>query len=172
MERKTDRYAPRHMSLNKICPECGAEYLQHIEKCADCGSALLLPEEYEKAQEERKRTAGKAVEDRAVVTEGDLDWLRELRVVLIDSGIPCTIHSEDCGAGCCGGTCRLVVSPDDLQRAKERVEEYFMEVDPELRTSNEMIREGKCPACGSPVADGARECPDCGLLLIVEEEEE
>jgi uncharacterized Zn finger protein (UPF0148 family) len=160
------------MNRSRICPECGTEYLQHIEKCADCGSVLLSAEEYEKAREEKKRTAGKTVEDRAVVREGELDWLTELREVLVDSGIPCAVQSDDCGKGCCGGTCRLVVLPDDLQRARERIEEYFMEVDPELRTSHELIREGKCPACGLPVPEGAKECPDCGLLLVVEEEEE
>jgi peptidyl-tRNA hydrolase len=162
------------MNLNKICPYCDTEYLPHIEKCTDCGAVLLRHEEYGKAQEEKKRTAEKTVEDRAVVREGDLDWLTELRAVLIDTGIPSTIHSDaGCGKGCCGDTCRLVVSPADLERAQESIEEYFMEVNPELRASNELLREGKCPACGAPVGTGARECPDCGLpLLIVEEEED
>jgi ferredoxin len=159
------------MNRNKICPECETEYLPNIGQCADCGAVLLFPEEHRKAEEARKRTAEKTVDDRVVVREGDLDWLSELRTVLIDAGIPSMIHSDDCGKGCCGGTCRLIVSPGDLERAQERIEEYFMEVDPELRASNELIREGKCPACGSSVGAGARECPDCGLpLLIVEEE--
>jgi uncharacterized OB-fold protein len=162
------------MNPNKICPQCGTEYLPHIEKCADCDAVLLLPEEYRRKQEERKRTGEKTVEEKAVVREGDLDWLSELRVVLIEAGIPCAIRSDDdCGKGCCGGTCRLVVSPDDRERAQERIEEYFMEINPELRASNELLEGGKCPACGSPVAADARECPDCGLpLLIVEEGEE
>jgi uncharacterized OB-fold protein len=161
------------MNPNRICPRCATEYLPHIEKCADCGAVLLLHEEYGKAQEEKKRTGEKTVEDRAVVREGDLDWLSELRTVLIDAGIPSAIHSDSgCGKSCCGDKCRLVVSPADLERAQERIEEYFMEVNPELRVSNELLREGKCPACGSPAGADARDCPDCGLPLIVEEEEE
>jgi hypothetical protein len=131
-----------------------------------------MPEEYRKAQEERRRTEAKILANTVVVREGDLDWMSELRAVLIDAGIPCTVHSDaGCRKGCCGAACRLVVSSEDLERARERIEEYYMEVSPELRASNELIKNGKCPACGSPVGPDDQECRDCGLpLLIVEEE--
>jgi ssDNA-binding Zn-finger/Zn-ribbon topoisomerase 1 len=160
------------MNLNKICPDCEAEYLPHIEKCADCGAGLLTFEEHRKAQEEKKRIMEKIVENTVVVREGDLNWMSELRAVLIEDGIPCTVHSDaGCKKGCCGTACRLLVSSEDLERARERIEEYYMEVSPELRASRELISEGKCPACGSPVAADDQECRDCGLpLLIVEEE--
>lgn len=160
------------MNLNKICPHCESEYLPHIEKCADCGVVLLLPEEFRKAQEEKKRIEKKALENTVVVREGDLGWMTELRAVLIDAGIPCAVHSDaGCKKGCCGTACRLLVSRDDLERARERIEEYYMEVSPEFRASKELISEGKCPACGSPVATDEQECPDCGLpLLIIDEE--
>ncbi len=162
------------MTRNRICPQCEAEYLPHIEKCADCGAVLIFPEELREAKEEKKRLGEKTAENVAVVREGDLDWLGELRAVLIDAGIPAAVSSAaGCKKGCCGGgTHWLAVAPDDLQRAQERIEEYFMEINPELRASNELIREGKCPACGSPVAAGARECQDCGLQLLIIEEEE
>jgi rRNA maturation endonuclease Nob1 len=162
------------MNRNRICPQCETEYLPHIEKCADCGAVLLLPEELKRAREERERIREKIVENTAVVREGDLDWLSELRAVLIDAGIPGSVRAAaGCSKGCCGGTHWLVVSSGDLQRAQERIEEYLMEINPELRASNELRREGKCPACGSPVGADERECHDCGLpLLIVEEEEE
>ncbi|MDD1749697.1 MAG: hypothetical protein LUO89_07455 [Methanothrix sp.] len=161
------------MNRNKICPQCETEYLPHIEKCADCGAVLLLPEEYINAKEEKKRLGEKAVENRAVVREGDLKWLSELRAVLIDAGIASAVQSDaGCKKGCCGATCRLVVSSGDLERAQERIEEYFMEMHPEIRASNELVSEGKCPACGSPVGTGATECPDCGLTLVFIEEEE
>jgi hypothetical protein len=162
------------MSQNKICPECLAEYVPHMEKCADCGAVLLLPEELRRAQEERQRLREKAVENISVVREGDLDRLSELRAVLVDAGIAASVQAAaDCGRGCCGGTHRLVVSSDDLDRAQESIEEYFMEGNPELRASKELLGAGKCPACGSPVGEQARECPDCGLpLVIVDDEEE
>lgn len=161
------------MNLNKICPDCEAEYFPHIERCADCGALLLTIEEHKKAMEEKKRIAAQTVRNAVVVREGELDWMTELKAALIDSGVPCAIHVDTgCRKGCCGDKCRLMVSPEDLERARETIEEYYMEVSPEFRDSKEMISEGKCPACGSFVGTDERECHDCGLpLLIVEEEE-
>jgi hypothetical protein len=156
------------MNRNKICPDCEIEYLPHIEKCADCGAVLLSHEEHRQAQEEKKRLMAKAVENAAVVRDGDLKWLGKLYNVLIDAGIPCTVISDaGCSKGSCGNKCRLMVSAEDIERARERVEEYYMEIDPELRAANELISQGKCPACGSPVAAGDKECSDCGLTLVI-----
>ncbi|MGO9018142.1 MAG: hypothetical protein ACLQVJ_07295 [Syntrophobacteraceae bacterium] len=46
-----------------------------------------------------------------------------------------------------------------------------MEMHPEIRASHELAREGKCPACSFPVGPGDRECSDCGLPLVIIEEE-
>ncbi len=160
------------MNMNKICPNCRTEYFPNIEKCADCGAILLLPHEYEKLQAERRLTAEKALEDEVVVRQGDLRWLSELREVLIDSGIPCAVKTDTgCTRSRCGDKCGLVVSSADAEKARVRIEEYFMEIHPEMRVSKELISEGKCPACGSPVGPDARECPDCGLPLIIVEED-
>ncbi len=160
------------MNRNKLCPDCLTEYLHHVQKCADCGADLLLPEEHRKAQEEKKRIAEKVVENSVIVREGDFAWLSELRSVLIAAGIPCTVHAEaGCKKGCCGDTCRLVVSSGDVERAQERIEEYFAALHPEVCASNALIESGKCPACGAPVDTDALTCRDCGLpLLIIEEE--
>jgi len=120
-----------------ICPDCGTEYLAHIEQCADCGAVLLLPEEHKKAQEEKKRLMEKTIENEVVVREGDLNWLSELYAVLIDAGISCTVRSEaGCKKSCRCNKCRLVVSSEDFDRAQERIEKYFMEMHPEIRASN------------------------------------
>ena len=160
------------MNRNKICPHCETEYLPHIDKCADCSAILILHEEHRRAQEERKRLMAQAIENSVVVRKGDLKWLGELRTVLIDTGIPCAIIS-DCAynKSCCGDTCQLLVSAEDLERAQERIEKYFIEIYPEIQTSNELINQGKCPACGSPVGDTDNQCSDCGLMLVVVEEE-
>lgn len=160
------------MSLNKICPECGAEYLPHIEKCTDCGVVVLSPEECSKAQEQRKRAEETAVDESVKVMEGDLSWMSELRTVLLDAGIPCKLHSDvACRKGCCGDTVQLKVAPEDLERAQQSIEEYLMELDPDLKIVKEMLGKGKCPACGASIGNDDRECPDCGLPLIIVEEE-
>lgn len=160
------------MSQNKICPDCTAEYYPQIEKCADCGTRLLFPEEHRAALEKRKRTEEQEVNNAVAVREGDLNWMSELKAVLLDAGIPCRLHTDSgCRKGCCSDTWRLKVSPQDLERAQECIEEYLMELDPEFRTARELLGEGKCPACGTPVAPEVSTCPDCGLpLLIVEED--
>jgi len=161
------------MNRNKICPECEVEYLPHIEKCADCGAVLLLHEEHRQAQEEKKRLMAKAVENAVAVREGELKWLGELYNALIGSGIPCTIVSNlGCNKGRCADKCKLIVSKEDVEKAEERIAEYYRELHPELRESHELLSQGKCPACGSPVGDGDTECSDCGLTLLLIEEED
>ncbi|MCK7513085.1 MAG: hypothetical protein MZV70_59735 [Desulfobacterales bacterium] len=40
-----------------------------------------------------------------------------------------------------------------MERAqRQRIEEYFAEMHPEIRASQNLLGEGKCPACGSPSA--------------------
>ncbi len=159
------------MSEIKICPDCGTEYFAHIENCADCGAALLLPEQNRKAQEEKMRCMEKIVENPLVVREGDLKWINELYHVLIDSSIPCVIHVDTaCKKGCRGNECQLLVSSKDAEKARERIEEHYMKIHPEIRSSKEMMSQGKCPACGSPVGSDTVECPDCGLALFIIEE--
>lgn len=160
------------MNRNKICFDCGVEYLPHVEKCADCGAVLMLHEEYEKALGEKERLRGQTVDSAVAVREGDLSWMSELRSVLIDSGIPCTVRTESVCRKGCRDRYYLFVSRDDAERAQQRIEEYFAEMHPEIRASQDLLGEGKCPACGSPVGDKDRACPDCGLMLVIEEEEE
>jgi hypothetical protein len=160
------------MNLNKICPDCECEYLPAIHKCADCGTILLFHEEHMRKQEEQKRLMEKAIENAVVVREGDLKWLGELYNVLIKSGIACSVRSGDC----CKKSCRndnyqLLVESENVEKALERIEDYFAEMHPEIQASRELVDQGKCPACGSSVGVNARECSDCGLpLLIIEEE--
>ena len=160
------------MNSNKVCPECETEYLPQIEKCADCGAILLLHEEYLMAQEKKRDLAEQSIKNGVVVREGDLKWMDELYNVLINSNIPCTVISDaGCKKSCCGDKCKLVAATEDVERAQERIEEYFMEMHPEILASNELVSQGKCPACGSPVSDSDTECPDCGLMLIIIEED-
>ena len=156
------------MKQIKICPDCDTEYFPHVEKCADCGTELLIPEDNMKVQNQRQQCKDKALENPVIVREGDLKWMDELFNVLIDSHIPCMVTSDaGCNKSCCGGTYQLLVSAEDGEKAKERIEEYYAEIDPELKASNEMMSQGKCPACGHSFAPDTTDCPDCGLTLMI-----
>lgn len=152
----------------KVCPDCLYEYYSHVENCAECGAVLISLEEHEERQAERKRCMEAVLEEPVAVRQGEMDWMEELFNVLIDSGIPCRVHVETgCRKGCSGHTCRLMVSRRDAESAHGRIEEYFAELHPEARASQERISQGKCPACGSAVNQRAVECSDCGLTLLI-----
>ena len=153
----------------KICPDCACEYHPHVEQCVDCGASLISLEEDARRREERRRLLEQPLDNPVVVREGDVKWMGELHEMLIASGFPCRMYADPgCQKGCCGNTCQLLVSRGDVERAHERIEEYFAEVHPEARASQEMIGQGKCPACGSSVGSAA-ECSDCGLTLFIAE---
>jgi len=142
----------------------------HVEKCADCGAALLLPEEFRKVQEERKRVEETTLANMVVVREGDMDWLRELREVLIDAGIPCAVQSD---AGCKKAVAGLRAgwwSPQmTLERARGSNREYYMEVSPEFRHFERIAQRRKVSGlrfiCGHWAIESARiaGCP-CSSL--------
>lgn len=156
------------MTEMKICPQCAYDYYPHVEKCAKCGVVLVSLEEHARMQEDKRRLAEQALEDPVAVREGDVRWMEELLQALTAAGIPCRLHADPgCATGCRGNTCKLLVSRRDAPRAHERCEEYFSEVHPEARASQEMMSQGKCPACGSNLDPAAAECPDCGLTLLI-----
>jgi hypothetical protein len=158
------------MAEMKICPKCLYEYYPLIETCANCGGGLLFSEEHARQEEEKRRCMEKDLADPVVVREGDLTWIDELCKVLIASGITCRVLTEDgCGKSCRGPACRLVVSRENAMKAHERIEEYFAEVHPEAKASQELMEQGKCPACGSDTGPSDTECRDCGLTLLIVE---
>jgi len=160
------------MNRNKICPECETEYLPAIVSCADCGARLLLYEEYQNLRDKRTRLAEQSVQNSTVVRKGDLNWMEELRGVLVDSVIPCAIGlGDDCNKRSCSSEWLLLVDKAVAESAQARIEDYFAEIYPEMKASNELANQGKCPACGYSLKEGAAECPDCGLRLVVDEDE-
>lgn len=161
------------MAHIKICPECSTEYFAHIETCADCGAVLLTPEELKKVEEEKKRCMEKIIKDPVAVREGDLPWIDQLYDILIDAGISCMVTADTgCKKGCCGHPYQLLVSSGDAEAASARIEDHFRNIHPELESSQNMLSQGNCPACTSPVEPGALECPDCGLTLLIIEQKD
>ena len=103
------------------------------------------------------------------VKEGDQDWIKELADMLTENDIPSSITLvPGCSAGTCGCKFILLVAKKNVQAAHDSIEEYYMTVHPELRESKEWADQDRCPACGHHVGKDAKECSDCGLLLIIE----
>lgn len=155
------------MADTKICPDCSCDYLAHVESCLDCGTPLLSREEHRRRQEERQRLREAALEEAVSLRQGELQWLEELHAVLLDSRISSKILADpNCGKGC-RPVWHLLVSRRDAERAHHRLEEYFSEIHPEARETQERMSQGQCPACGTSVSPDTAECPDCGLVLLV-----
>lgn len=153
----------------KICPECNVEYFARVAVCADCGVSLLFPEQVEKQRAERAEMLDQTAGNLVSVREGDKNWLHELQQELLASGIPCRLSlAPGCRAGECGATFHLLVAADHREEATRAIEKYYRETHPEILESESMAAEGKCPACGHPAGPEARECPDCGLVLLMD----
>jgi uncharacterized OB-fold protein len=153
----------------KLCPECGAEYFASITECADCEVVLMTLEQIKHAGLVETSLSDASASE-VIIREGEKEWIQELHHVLLDSGISCRISLPDCTAEACGTTHHLLASEEDAAAATVRIENYYREIHPEISASETLAAEGKCPACGHHAGHDAKECPDCGLILLVEEE--
>lgn len=105
-----------------------------------------------------------------VIKEEGQEWIRELSHMLSEEGISSRIAlAPGCSAGQCGCQFHLLVNKKDVQAAIVSIDEYYMELHPEIRESQEWADQGRCPACGHHVGTDTTECPDCGLQFIIEE---
>ncbi len=159
------------MSQDKLCPECNAEYLPHIVECPACDVPLVLPEELEETQERRQQFAEEEIKNAVAIKEGGKGWILELQDVLLNNGFSCNITlSQNCSPGQCDESFLLIVQEESAESAVNCIAEYIHNVHPEIKESEELAAQGKCPACGSETGADATECPDCGLLLMIEGE--
>ncbi|MDR4509284.1 MAG: hypothetical protein MRJ65_13835 [Candidatus Brocadiaceae bacterium] len=111
-----------------------------------------------------------AHEEWVVIKEDMKDWIQELSHMLSENDICSRITlAPGCNTGKCGSKFILLVTKKDVHAALAHIEEYYMELHPEIRESQEWVAQGRCPACGCHVGADARECSDCGLLFIIEE---
>ena len=79
----------------KICSKCGGEYSVEAQACADCGGALVFPQDYEKHYEA-------PVEEEAfvLVREAPFGYLKELLEHLTKKGVCSGIrfHTQEEGS--------------------------------------------------------------------------
>lgn len=101
------------------------------------------------------------------IDSGPMTRLRELSNVLTSSGIQSSIVAGP--PGMCSTDKALVVRAEEADKATDVVREYWKRVHPELAEALDNADAGLCPACGHSVGTDAKECSDCGLMLVIEE---
>ncbi len=150
----------------KICAKCGAEYSPQALMCADCGGALVWPHQYE------ERFVPLAdEEERVLIREGSMRYLKELRGHLEKDGIRSDIRFHGEIPGACPTTkprFGLYVPVEDEAAAKEVDRRHWIQGAPEHASSfkyEEQELKGVCPACSHTLPEKAAECPECGLVM-------
>ncbi len=156
----------------KICPDCRAEYFGHVESCAECEVELVmsLDAAHDEAMHTEETGAG---EGNVLLEQGGLGTITELVEALKTAGIPFQAGEME-GASektCSDGSCEpekvygIVVPQSSKEAATAALDNYWESMDPEMKTANERMLKGHCPACGFN-ASGLTECPECGLNLV------
>jgi hypothetical protein len=78
----------------KICPKCGEEYSQEAITCAECGAALVFPQQYDSPAEPPDQ--GEPV---VLIRQGTASYLRELAELLHKKGIRTDVRFHGCEPG-------------------------------------------------------------------------
>jgi len=142
-----------------------------VTECADCEVELMSPEQIKQKNKRAETSLSLPDASEVIVREGEKEWIQELHHVLLESGISCRVSLDTgCASGTCETTHHLIVTKEDAAAAAIRIEDYYREMHPEISESETLAAEGKCPACGHPVGHDAKQCPDCELILLLEDE--
>jgi hypothetical protein len=162
------------MSLVKICPRCGEEYVLTVVTCVECGVALgtEAPTGDEAGPEELPDLASLVA-----VRHAEVSWIEGLAHALAEAGIPSRVELpgpddvrrvQDQGMGAL--RCTLFVRPEDAEEAA-RVDATFARAQvPDLpdEVDAAWAESESCPGCGTSLPADASECPECGLAFASE----
>lgn len=165
----------------KVCPVCGGEYRPDATACADCGSALVFPDEDE------EEGAGAGEQETEAWRETDPDLVESFPYAGTLYELP---PSDDLVCVCCrtvrqvqrlsleldrvqvphrldpapfgdrSVNCLYVLPPDGDRAAA--MDDALWSVPLEGSDPAEL---STCPACGKAYPPGARECNGCGLVV-------
>ncbi len=157
----------------KVCPSCREEYTLVMERCADCDTALVSPDQIPSDDDGAAETFPE-LSELVYLRVAPLPWIRALSSGLEQAGVahrvepgrladppegqrPETFGNVDLFA--------LYVLPADEESARELDDRIALQV---LPAEGEDLVEGEddeCPACGSRLSAAATSCSDCGLGL-------
>lgn len=168
----------------KVCRECGEEYRPEILRCADCGGELEARLEEERAAWPEPAGGGPAPPAEDWRPAGDyqpIAWsphpseLTGLADRLLEAGIPFYLRPRE-GVGRASAY-EIRVREEEREAALELLEAAGPSPAPESVDAG-LTHTGSaspsrasgatrpcCPACGHSLAEGAAECPECGLAV-------
>jgi putative signal transducing protein len=105
------------------CPDCKSEYVEGVEKCPTCGTALLpgtAPEDNSKP-EEFSTVCVRTFRGPTAAMEADV-----ARKVLEEEGVPCILPGESAPESYPGvNLIQLMVREEDADEAAEILKDYF-----------------------------------------------
>ena len=158
----------------KVCPDGHGEFQNWVERCPDCGATLQLAKDGAAPPPPRAANELPPAHELRCIERGDPRALHEIAAQLQDAGLSCRIEpyppdqpirlSGPRGSGVTT-TFGLYVRPADADEATRLRTEQLRRSLPEaaghaLAAGTEL---SDCPACGEPLAEGARACDACGL---------
>lgn len=165
----------------KVCPECGGEYRPEIERCADCGVALVDPSEIEAAEDEVSDDE-EPFDDGKNVRDEDL-YEAELAALTFPEPPRHELPPSDdlvclyCGhfsflgelsAALDGARIAHRLERGPYERLKTRACLYLRPMDCDaaerlMRETGGEASDDACPSCGATISRGAAACAACGL---------
>ena len=153
----------------QVCPSCEDEFTLAVFECPKCGVALVSPDMIAPAPEPGDFPEVDALK---CVRVGPLPWTRAISTALTEAGIAHRVEPDSrreaeggvdperfAGAALYG----TWVLPEDLASAQTVDTEIFAVFEAEAAPVS--AGSEACPACESPLAADALECPDCGLVF-------
>ena len=153
----------------QICPKCGTEYQAEVVMCADC----QIPFNEDCLEADENQLILPADAEVVPVARGAAAAITSIVGILIDHNIPYRIDSastEMAGSSEMVGEMVLVVQESEFDNFHEILDRLKFEEFPELKDADESLIAGLCPACNAETGD-ENICPDCGLPLIIDEED-
>lgn len=158
----------------KVCPECRVEHVRSATRCIDCDVELVEPGALPEEAEEEEPADLPPASELTCVRVAPLPWIRSLSDALEQQGVAHRVEGatpEDAPEGQSAavfGDARLFglyVPEPDAGAARELDSRIAALVLPDGAAPLEEGEEEICPACSTPLAADAVECPDCGLVL-------
>jgi hypothetical protein len=161
------------VSVHRICPGCGEEYVATAQTCVECG--VPLGDEAPAAPAALAELPPLA--SLVAVRNAEVSWIDGLAQALAEAGIASRVELPEQddrrvqGRGMGAVRCTLYVRPEDAQAAGRIDAEYARTQVPDLpeETTVGWAEAERCPGCDTPVAPDAEECSECGLAFAAGE---